>query len=497
MASSRLTLLHFNDVHGRLDQLPRLTTLIQRERERARAEGRAVLLLDAGDSSDRNVWESDITKGRANFAVLEAMGVQASVVGNGEALQWGRGALRGIVRSVHFPVLAANLVDLQRPDRPAVEGLRPWALFDAGGIRIGVLGLTAWDDMAYERFGYRALDARPLLRDLVARLRAEGAATVVLLSHIGFATPEGSADFAVRNPGKLVWYNDYRLAQDFPGTVDVIVGGHTHSRLETPAVVEGTIIVQAGDYGRTLGRLDLTVDSTTGRVIEHSGGLLPADPSVPPDPTISATVELVREEAARLFDARVGVAAAELPHAFDSESVLAGVVANALRDICEAELCIFFSGMVHEGLPAGPVTRRALYEAMPAGHVTAAWVTGAQIRRMLEKMLEPGHATESRHPVRDEPPLGLPAASSNVRLAFDRSAPEGERVRECLVDGSPLDPSRTYRLASTYSTLNDLRGNPEYDYLGLSPDQPVEMIRVEQVLWEIVEDWIKARGTVP
>ena len=52
----RLTLLHFNDLHGRLDQLPRLFTLIQHERAEARARGHAVLLLDGGDSSDRKVW---------------------------------------------------------------------------------------------------------------------------------------------------------------------------------------------------------------------------------------------------------------------------------------------------------------------------------------------------------------------------------------------------------------------------------------------------------
>ncbi len=69
-----LTLLHTNDIHGRLDQMPRLATLIARERSLARDEGRHVLLLDAGDSSERSVWESSITKGRASFFMLEAMG---------------------------------------------------------------------------------------------------------------------------------------------------------------------------------------------------------------------------------------------------------------------------------------------------------------------------------------------------------------------------------------------------------------------------------------
>src|SRR5688572_5063616 len=102
----RLTVLHFNDLHGRLDQLPRLFTLTQRERAQARQAGRRVLLLDGGDSSDRAQWESDLTKGRGNYAVLEAMGVEATVIGNGEALHWGRRALARLVAAVDFPVLA-------------------------------------------------------------------------------------------------------------------------------------------------------------------------------------------------------------------------------------------------------------------------------------------------------------------------------------------------------------------------------------------------------
>src|SRR3970282_954376 len=106
----RLTLLHFNDLHGRLEQLPRLFTLIQRARAEAQAAGRPVLLLEGGDSSDRAVWESDITKGRANFALLEAMGVQASVVGNGEALQWGRAAFDRLLASARVPLLFGDPV---------------------------------------------------------------------------------------------------------------------------------------------------------------------------------------------------------------------------------------------------------------------------------------------------------------------------------------------------------------------------------------------------
>ncbi len=291
----RLTLLHFNDVHGRLDQLPRLFTLIQRERADALARGRHVLLLDGGDSSDRAAWECDLTQGRANFALLEAMGVQASVVGNGEALQWGRAALARLVASVHFPVLAANLVDRADPARLAVPGLRASTLLAVDGFNVGVIGVTAVFRDGYDRFGYVSADPLPCLRREIEAVKAQGVKLILLLSHLGLT---------VQPEHDPAGFTDASAAEACP-EIGVIVGGQSHSALETPLVVGGIPIVQAGEMGRWLGRLDLEVDDATGRVCAFTGKLIPCDADVPPDPTISATLDLVREEAARLLDAQI------------------------------------------------------------------------------------------------------------------------------------------------------------------------------------------------
>jgi hypothetical protein len=81
-----------------------------------------------------------------------------------------------------------------------------------------------------------------------------------------------------------------------------------------------------------------------------------------------------------------------------------------------------------------------------------------------------------------------------VQFAFDLA--RAEPLLSVAVDGQPLDPARRYRLASTYYTLNDVTDDPDYDFIGLEPGQTIENIRVEQVLSEIIEDWLRARGTV-
>ena len=291
----RLTLLHFNDLHGRLEQLPRLFQLARRERAAAQAQGRQVLLLEAGDSSDQDRWECEVTQGRANYSLLEAMGVQASVPGNGETLSWGRPALARMAAAVGFPLLAANLVDAADPTRPAVAGLKGSVRLDLAGFPLGLIGLTQTFPDRFRESGYGIVDPRAVLRREIDGLRAQGARLLILLSHLGLTTTPGTQQSG-EQPNAL---HDDTVAAEFP-EIAVIVGGHTHSELHAPLQKRDTIIVQAGDLGRFLGRLDLEVDDATSRVTEFGGRLIPCGPDVPLDPTIQGTLELVKEEAARV-----------------------------------------------------------------------------------------------------------------------------------------------------------------------------------------------------
>ena len=292
----RLTVLYFNDLHGRLEQLPRLFHLARRERAAAEADGRQVLLLDAGDTSDRQRWECDVTQGRAAYILLEAMGVQASVPGNVETLDWGRVGLARMVAAVGFPVLAANLLPAadEQPGHPAVPGLKGSVLMDLGGFPLGLTGLTQTFPEDFARAGYSVADPRQVLRRELDRLRAQGARQILLLSHLGLTTP----------PAGTAWeptdaLHDDLVAELFP-EIGVIVGGHTHSELQPPLRKRHTLIVQAGDHGRYLGRLDLTLDDDTGLITEYAGRLIACGPDVPLDPTSQGTLELVSEEAARV-----------------------------------------------------------------------------------------------------------------------------------------------------------------------------------------------------
>ena len=270
-----LTVLHTNDIHGQFDQMTRLATLIARERASAAGEGRSLLMLDAGDSSDISAWESRVTKGRANFAMLEAMGYDAVTIGNGD-MQWDRDALAKLVGSVHFPALAANLLALDS-DQPPAPGLHSHALFNFGELKVAVIGVTVNEPGLYDDWGYRIESVETTARALVSRLRdaSRGAQVVIVLSHEGVEA-------------------DQQLAAAVMG-IDAIIGGHSHTALLEPIRIGHSIIVQAGAFGRYLGRLDLTIED--GKKITAASRLIPCDETVPPDPTLCGVLELVRFEA--------------------------------------------------------------------------------------------------------------------------------------------------------------------------------------------------------
>jgi 5'-nucleotidase len=264
-----ITILHTNDLHARFEQMTRLATLIQHERASANVDGRHVLLLDAGDSSSVGVWESDATSGRANYAMLEAMGYDAVAIGNSEPW-WGLEKFEKLLASIHFAPLAANLRAASDEMPPHLRG---YALFRFDALSVAVVGLTTPETHA----DLRITNPAETLRLLLPQLQSEGVQVVVVLSHLGVDMDQ---DLAAQ-------------AQNLP----LIIGGHTHTILHNAIHVGGTAIVQAGSYGEFLGRVDLEYDADSQTATVINTQLIPCSPQTPPNPTLSGMLELIRFEA--------------------------------------------------------------------------------------------------------------------------------------------------------------------------------------------------------
>ena len=129
-------------------------------------------------------------------------------------------------------------------------------------------------------------DPIDLMPQLIEKAHTEGAKTILALTHIGSR-------------------HDIELAEKVPG-IDIIIGGHDHKRINPPMVVNNTLIVQAGEYGQMLGRLDLAIDSDSGKVIGHTASLIPIDEVIPEDAGVLAAVNVENRLIDEMMHQKIG-----------------------------------------------------------------------------------------------------------------------------------------------------------------------------------------------
>jgi len=262
-----LTVLHTNDLQARFEQMTRLGTLIQRERTTTNAEQHQVLLLDAGGSSSKDVWQSNVTQGRANYLLLEALGYDATVLAEAD-WQWGEVEVKRLVEAVHFPVLAATLRETETDALP--KDVRGYVIFRMESLSVGVVGLTRGADNSE----LKTIEAKAVLETILPELQKEGAQLIIVLSHLGMDADRG-------------------LASAVPG-IDLVIGGHAGA--DYAEQVGPTLVVGLGDNGETLGRVTVAYDET-GTIGALTASPIPCPPTTPPDPTASGMLDLIEFEA--------------------------------------------------------------------------------------------------------------------------------------------------------------------------------------------------------
>ncbi len=452
-AAHRLTILHMNDFHSRHEAVDgramtcgpdrdgcfggsaRLATAIKAQRAAAEADGRVVLLLDAGDQFQGSLFYT-AHHGMAELAVMHALGTDAMAVGNHE-FDNGPDTLGRFVAAAGFPVLSANVCATAEP---ALAGrLHPYALFDRAGLRIAVVGLTTTEALLSSSPGpnIRIGDAAAALAMAAVAARREGAGLLIALSHLGLL-----ADSVLNVPG-----------------VAVIVGGHSHTLLSNvepgalgphPMVApSGALVVQAAAYGRYAGRLDLDLGAD-GRVLAYGGECRHIGLDLAEDPAVrtivaeyAAPLQAVRRRLVAVLPEVLDAAACRMSQCAFGQSVAGALLAAAHG----ADVAIMNGGRLRTGLRAGPATLGDVLDALPFGNTLATvTLTGADFWAAVEH----GLGLIGRG--------GFPQLAG-VRLAWDALRPAGSRITTLEIRGPDgawveINPERRYLVA----TNNFIRG---------------------------------------
>lgn len=271
--TKRLTILHTNDTHSRIDPFPMdgsknagLGGVAARAQliNKIRRQEQNVLLLDAGDIFQGTPY-FNLYKGEPEIKAMSAMGYDATTIGNHDF----DAGLEDLALQLHnharFPMLVSNY-DFN--NTPMEHLYAPYKIFKKGGLKIGVLGVGIElnglvPDNLYGNTKY--LDPVEKANQFAAELKKKDCDLVICLSHLGYKYD---------NP-KI---SDRVLAKE-TNNIDLIIGGHTHTFLEAPVVVknksnEDVVINQVGWAGIMLGRLDFIFEEKRRKKLVNAHTLL-------------------------------------------------------------------------------------------------------------------------------------------------------------------------------------------------------------------------------
>ncbi len=482
-AEYRLTILHINDLHSRIEEISRFDGACSAEdsaegkcfggvarvkayldQRRAALEGQNVLTLDAGDQFQGSLFYSTY-KGAAALEFMNEMGFDAMAVGNHE-FDDGPQVLSDFIKGAGFPVISGN-TDVSA--EPLLAGRLPGhVVVNVGGEQIGIISVLATDTDETSSPGpnVKFRDEIDYLTGEVAILEAKGVDKIIALTHVGYK-------------------RDLEIAAAVPG-IDVIVGGHSHTYLSAsdparegayPTWVSGPFgalvpVVQAYAYSKYVGELTVEFDDR-GNVIFAEGDTKLLDASVAPDPVIAARVAELGGPIEALKNKVVAETAAPIDGDRSScrakECEMGVLVAEAMLDKTAAQgvtIAIQNGGGLRASIDAGPVTMGEVLTVLPFQNTIATMkLKGADIVAALENGVSKVEEGAGRFPQ----PAGL-------RYSFDPAAEPGARITgvEVMAGGAwaPIDPEAIYGVVTNnymrqggdgYASFRDAAIDP-YDY---------------------------------
>jgi len=454
-----LKVLHFNDLHGWICDIqhqgtrPIFSRIVHKIREVrsecASTRNEGLIVLSAGDDIIGTVFdqllsqESESVNAHPGYKLYSSAGVDATCLGNHD-LDLGMDPIRNAIRQdADFPVLAANL---RKPAHLSAECL-PAVLYVIKGVRVGLIGLTTPAEHnlpASEDF--EITQPVEVAKRLVQCLRPH-CDVLIVLSHLGRSLRSGA--------GTVQGAGDVELASSLPhGSVDLIVGGHTHDVLNEKGmsasnIVNGIPIVQAGMLGRFLGLVDIGV----GEEAAVTNARLIATDTIPVDEEFEQTyVQPLLRQVMPYFDAPLGetcrhpdLTTESVRYSFAAgESAFANFICDAIVARCrqagiEVDLAILDSSSVRAGLPIGrQLSYGDWFNIMPfADTIWVMDIAGHQLKTLVED-----NALRIDRPGSPHTERGFLHFSQALRyridLGFDRGSARSEDIS---FQGQSLDES--------------------------------------------------------
>ncbi len=416
----KLTLLHSNDLHGDffsergqgelIGGASRLSGYVSK----VRAEEKNVLYCIAGDMFRGNIIDSEF-RGISTIEIMNMISPDVVTIGNHET-DYGLAHLLFLEKCAKFPIINANLFIKTNRSRL----FQPFKIIEIDGMKILFIGIVTEDVLANtknEGLIGTFVDISEAAQEVGHICNTYNAIDIdytVLLTHIGFE-------------------EDKKLAEllDPAWGVDVIIGGHSHTFIEEPAIVNNILIVQAGTGTDQIGRFDLEIDIEKNCTHKWKWQCIPInDKTCPKDEKLEEIIKTYKNQTDTKYGRIITRMKRELTHPDRyRETELGDLFADILKDSLGLDVMLLGSGSIRKEQLGPIVTLQDLMEIFPYDdsiHLVTA--TGKQFKDMIHYMLRE-EAFEGDHTEFYQFSNGLEVEYSRKTKKFEKFNLDGRPVK--------------------------------------------------------------------
>ncbi|EHA48001.1 flagellar associated protein [Pyricularia oryzae 70-15] len=429
-----LRILHYNDVYH-LDPssaepvggAARFLTLVKEYQSGQEFQGQPELLtFFSGDVFNPSL-ESSITKGSHMVPILNSIGTACTCVGNHD-LDFGVNQFEYLARKCNFPWLLANVLDpALGEDVPIGHAKKTHIMTASNGIKVGLIGLA-------EREWLETVNALPpdiiyksatqTAKELVPKLRQEGAEIVIALTH-------------QREP------NDNKLAENMGSEIDIILGGHDH--FYNHSLINGCHVLRSGSDFKQLSYITARRSTSAKSKWDFEIRRRDVISAVPQDGETAQLIDQLTSKLKQSLEKPVGWTATPLDARFTvvrtQESNLGNFICDIMRHHYQADCAMMAAGTIRGDMvyPPGPIRIKDITDCFPfEDPVVVIKVTGKDIWDALESGVLLYPAQEGRFP-----------QVSNIKFTFDPSKDPGSRIVTASIGSDdPIKMDKIYVLCT-------------------------------------------------
>ena len=388
---------------------------------KVRREEKNVIYTISGDMFRGNVIDSEY-KGISTIEIMNMLAPDVVTLGNHEA-DYGIAHLLFLEKCARFPIVNANLY----LTTTGIRLFKSHFIKEIDGMKVMFIGILTEEVLSQakqDRLVGSFVDVEEAAAEVGKICNAHKTDDIdftVLLTHIGFEEDKKLAALLDPNWG-----------------VDIIIGGHSHTLLEEPAIVKGIPIVQAATGTDQVGRFDIMVDTDKNCIDSFEWNLIPIDDThCPRDLDLEEVIDKYIDATDEKYGRLITRFAEKYTHPQrNRETQLGKIFADVFRDNMGLDVMLLASGSLRE-TQMGPIVQyRNLAQMFPyTDELFRIKVTGAQLKHMIEHLYRE-EALDGCH-------TEFYQYSRGMKVVV--SIPE-RKVLEITFEGAPIDDERIFRV---------------------------------------------------